>query len=258
MRLRLPVLLGAAALTAGCSWFSPFLEVRARMPEAPEHWRRAFPELRFQLACPGADPAQPGTLPDVQPGSLPDAPAGGSVALRLPKQANWPVLAYPQARGERLPPAGALFPLDLDADGDTLALSWEHGPAAEVIQALAREGFEVACLNARRLLEEMRLRSAGDPGGLDLDHLAARLASGEFRVTDLRLLPARDLALQLPPGTWFLDSPFRPAQAVADGQGLLLPAVPLGRRRLFCEQPPGGFDLYVGEREVLLVPLREY
>jgi hypothetical protein len=103
----------------------------------------------------------------------------------------------------------------------------------------------------------MRLRSAADPGGLDLDYLATCLASGEFRVTDLRLLPARDLALQLAPGTWFLDSPFRPAQTVAAGQCLLLPAVPLGRRRLFCEQQPGGFDMYVGEREVLLIPLEE-
>ncbi len=242
MRFRLPLLLPAAAFTAGCSWFSPFLEVRVQAPEAPLHWRRAFPELLFQLVCPEADLPQP------------VAPAGGSMTLRLPKRANWPVLAYPCARGVRLPPAGGLFPLDLTPEGDTLALSWEHGPAAEVLQALAREGLDVACLNARRLLEEMLVRSAGDPGCLDLDHLAACLASGEFRVTDLRLLPARDIRLELAPGTWFLGSPFRPAQPLAAGQAMLLPAVPLGRHRLFAEQTPGAFDLYVGEREVLLVP----
>lgn len=255
MHFRVLSLLPAAALAAGCSWFSPSLELRVQVPEVPEHWRRAFPELRFQLACPGADPPQPATA-DALPAA--DTPAGGSVMLRLPKRANWPVLAYPWARGVRLPPAGGLFPLDLAPEGDTLALSWEHGPAAEVFQALAREGVDIACLNARRLLEEMRVRSAGDPGCLDLDHLAACLASGQFRVTDLRSRPARDIALELTPGTWFLDSPFRPAQRLDAGQALRLPGLPLGRHRLFAEETPGGFALYVGEREVLLVPLDGY
>jgi hypothetical protein len=246
MRFRLLVLSPAAALVAGCSWFSACLEVRLQVPEAPEHWRQAFPELRFQLACPGAD-----GLPD-------DAPAGGSVRLRLPKRVNWPVLAYPWARGVRLPPAAGLFPVDLTADGDILELCWEHGPAAEVLQALIREGFDVGGLNARRLLDEMLARSAGDPGRLDLVHLADRLASGEFRVTDIRPLPARDIALQMPAGTWLLESPFRPAQPLSPGQALLLPAVPLGRHHLFAVELPGRFELYVGERQVLLLRLERY
>jgi hypothetical protein len=249
MRFRLLALPPALALAAGCSWFSPSLEVRLRLPELPEHWRRAFPELRFQLAYPEADCPQSGALPDALPGARP--------AVRLPKRANGPVLAYPWARGVRLPPAGGLFPLDLAPDGDTLELSWEHGPAAEVFQALAREGFDIARVNARRLVAEMLVHSAGDPGCLDLESLADRLASGEFRVTDIRPLPARELTLQVPPGTWFLESPFRPAQTLAPGQALMLPAVPLGLHRLFAVDPPGGFDLFVGEREVFLVPLYE-
>ena len=39
------------------------------------------------------------------------------------------------------------------------------------------------------------------------------------------------------------------------GQALALPAVPLGRHRLFAVEQPGGFDLYVSEREALLVPI---
>ncbi len=247
----------AAALVAGCSWFSPSLEVRVRVPEPPEHWGQAFPELRFQLASPQVDPLESEVPPGALPSALPEAPAGGYATLRLPKRANWPVLAYPCARGVRLPPAGGLFPLDLTPGGDTLELSWAHGPAAEVFQALAREGFDIGCLNARRLLEEMLARSAGDPGRLDLDHLAACLASGEFRVTALRPLPARDLCLQMPAGAWFLDSPFRSAQSLAAGQALLLAAVPLGSHRLFAVELPGGFDLYVSEPEVLLVPLEQ-
>ena len=247
MRFRLLALPTALLLAAGCSWFSPSLELRARVPEVPEHWRRAFPELRFQLACLEAGLPQPAALADLCP--------GGSAILRLPKRSNWPVLAYPRARGVRLPPAGGLFPLDLNAAGDTLELSWEHGPAAEVFQLLAREGFDLGPLNARRLLEEMRSRSGGDPYCLDLELLAGRLVSGQFRATDLRLRPARDVTLELAPGTWFLESPFRPARALEAGQALLLPAVPLGAHRLFAVEQPGGCDLFVGEREVFLLPL---
>ena len=196
-------------------------------------------------------------LPQATPGRSHAAPvpAAGSASLRLPKRANWPVLACPRARGVVLPPAGALYPLDLDSDGESLRLSWEHGPAAQVLQELARQGVDVSRLNGERLLEQMLALSAGDPGGLDLDHLASRLASGEFRVTDLRLRPTRELCLELPPGTWFLDSPFRPAQELEPGQELLLAAVPWGRYHLFAVQLPGGFDLFVGERKALLVPL---
>jgi len=230
------------AIPAGCDWYSGSVEVGLRLPELPEHWRRAFPELCFELVSP--DPAVP----------LTDCLPCGLGALRLPKQANWPVLAYPRARGVRLPPAGALFPLDLAPDGVTLRLSWEHGPAAEVLLALAREDFDISLVNGERLLTEMLARSAGDPWSLDLGHLAERLASGEFRVTDLRPLPAREIVLQVPPGQWFLESPFREAQTVGPGQALTLPTVPLGVHRLFAAGQPGGFDLFVNEREVFLLP----
>jgi hypothetical protein len=148
-----------------------------------------------------------------------------------------------------------LFPLDLDAAGDALVLSWEHGAAAEVFLLLVREGLDPGLLNARRLLEEMQARSGGDPGRLDLQLLAERLASGQFRVTDLRLKPARDVSLAIPSGSWFLESPFRSPQALEAGQTLLLPEVPLGAHTLFAVELPGGYELFVGEREALLLPL---
>jgi hypothetical protein len=240
MRFRLLALPAAAALAAGCSWFSASLEVRAQAPQAPEHWRRAFPELRFELASPDAEcPAA-------------DLPAGEWATLRLPKRANWPVLAYPWARGVRLPPAGGLFPLDLGSGGDSMVLSWEHGPAAELLQSLVRQGLDIGCLNVPRLVEEMLERSDGNPGSLDQVFLAERLASGQFRVTDIRLLPTRDLELDVPPATWFLESPFRAVEPPAEGSVLVLPAVPLGPHRLFAVELPGGYDLFASEREVLL------
>jgi hypothetical protein len=236
--IRLGVALPALALASGCSWFSATIEVRVQAPSPPERWREAFPELRFELCCPEGEP----TFCCVAP--------GGQASLRLPKRANWPVLAYPWARGARLAPAGGL-----DAGGDCLELRWEHGPAAEVFQALIREGFEVGRVNTRRLVEEMMARSTGDPFRLDLQALAAQLASEEFRVTDIVLLPARDVALEVAPGTWLLESPFRPAQCIAAGEALRILALSLGAHRLFAVELPGGFALYVSEREVLLLPL---
>lgn len=243
LSIRLGAALPALALASGCSWFSATVEVRVQAPSPPERWREAFPELRFELDCPEGQPA----LCCVAP--------GGQASLRLPKRVNWPVLAHPWARGARLAPAGGLYPLDLDAGGDCLVLRWERGPAAEVFQALIREGFEVGRVNARRLLEEMTARSTGDPFRLDLPALAAQLASEEFRVTDIRLLPARNVALEVAPGTWLLESPFRPAQCIAAGEALHIPALSLGAHRLFAVELPGGFALYVSEREVLLLPL---
>ena len=232
----------ALAIPAGCSWYSASVEVRARLPEAPEHWRQAFPELSFELVSPDAELPQSAAL------------LGGLGSVRLPKRVNWPVLAYPWARSVRLSPAGALYPLDLAADGESLELSWEHGPAAEVLQALVREDFDVSLVNGERLLAEMHARSGGDPYCLDLTHLAARLPSGEFRVTDIRPLPAREVSLEVPPGTWFLGSPFRLTQELDARQALVLSSVPIGRHRLFAVELPGGFDLFVSEREVFLLP----
>ena len=243
LSIRLGVWLPALALSSGCSWFSATVELRVQTPSPPEPWREAFPELRFELSCPGGDPPQCSVDP------------GGQTSLRLPKRVNWPVLAYPWARGARLAPAGGLYPLDLDPGGDCLELRWEHGPAAEAFQALIREGFEVGRVNARRLVEEMLARSTGDPFRLDLQALAGGLASEEFRVTDIQLLPSRDIALEMPPGTWLLESPFRPAQHKTAGEELRIPALSLGAHRLFALELPGGFALYVSEREVLLVPL---
>jgi hypothetical protein len=241
------VWLPALALASGCSWFSSTVEVYVRTPAPPQPWREAFPELFFELSCPEADPDTARCF--VEPCS--------QVSLRLPKRANWPVLAFPWVRGARLAPAGGLYPQDLDLGGDCLQLRWEHGSAAEVFQALIREGFEVGRVNARRLVEEMLACSAGDPCRLDLPALAAQLASDEFRVTDIRLLPARDVALEIGPGTWLLESPFRPAQRIAAGEALRIPALSLGAHRLFAVEPPAGFALYVTEREVLLLPLEE-
>lgn len=228
---------------AGCSWFSDELAVSVRLPETPEHWLKAFPELRYELLLPGADAA-----PEASPW-----PADGK--LSIPKESNWPVLAVPVIGDGRvrLPPAGAVWPLNLSAGGQDLVLRWEGGPLAEILLALRRERVDVSTLNTARLDREMRERSGGDPWRLDLAYLAERLASGEFRVTDIRALPCRSLLLPIPAGAWFLESPFCLPQVTAEGEALALTEVPLGAHRLFRVDGQAGYVLYVGSEGVEIV-----
>jgi hypothetical protein len=199
--------------------------------------------LRYELLLPGADAA-----PDASPW-----PSDGK--LSIPKESNWPVLAVPVIRDGRvrLPPAGAVWPLDLSAGGQELALSWEGGPLAETLLALRRERVDVSALNTARLDREMRDRSGGDPWRLDLIYLAERLASGEFRVTDIRALPCRTLLLPVPAGTWFLGSPFRSLQTAAEGETLVLTEVPMGTQRLFRSDGLACYILYIGSEAVEIV-----
>ncbi len=237
MRTRRFLLLFLCLPPAACSWFSTELTVGLRLPEPPDHWLEAFPELSYELLMPGAE-AMP------QPIAW---PADGK--LSIPKEPNWPVLAVPVIREGRvrLPPAGAVWPLDLSAEGE-LAPSWEGGPLAQTLLVLRRERVDVSALNTARLEVEMRDRSEGDPWKLDLPHLAEKLASEEFRVTDIRLLPFRSLLLPVPAGTWFLESPFRLPQVTSEGEALPLTDVPFGAHRLFRGGGLAGYALYVGSK----------
>jgi hypothetical protein len=243
-----PLLLFLCQVSAGCSWFSDELTLQARLPELPAHWREAFPDLSYELLVPQAD------------GTLRRVAWTGSGTITLPKDPNWPVLAVPYVRGGRvqLPPAGAVWPLDLAADGQALAFSWERGPLAETLLALRREQVEVSALNTARLALEMQTRSEGDPWRLDLVHLEERLASGEFRETDIRALPARDILLEVPAGQWFLETPFRLPQLVAEDEALALPEVTYGSHRLFSSDGLAGYALYVGEQDVLLLAVSSH
>ena len=236
MRARRFLLLFLCLPPAACSWFSTELTVSLCLPEPPDHWLKAFPDLGYELLLSGME-----AMPESSPW-----PADGK--LSIPKEPNWPVLAVPVTRNGRLrlPPAGAVCPLNLSAEGQELALSWEGGPLAATLLALRREHVDVSALNTTRLEVEMRDRSGGDPWRLDLAHLAEKLASGEFRVTDIRSLPFRSLLLPVPAGTWFLESPFRLPQVTAEGEALPLVDVPFGAHRLFRGDGLADYVLYVG------------
>jgi hypothetical protein len=255
----------------GCRFFACDIPLRLEFPEIPEHWAACFGDPAWLVVVPGTVVEQ-----------LVDA-GRNSLVLELPKNQHQPVLSYPIVFGGgcHLPPAAAVYPLDLSVDRRTLALRWEQGPAGELLRRLIAQGVATESLNVSRLCREIRERLGNDPWSLDLDRAAARLASGAFRVTDLRSLDCRQMRIPVEAGRWFLESPFfspisvpaeagpltnagrssKPGAAVEQAAYILsgpaelvLPSVPLGYHRLFEVHIGWVADLWVGEKETLWVP----
>jgi hypothetical protein len=260
----LPVLL------LGCRLFTCDVPLCLELPQIPEHWMICFGDLAWLVVVPGTDIEQ-----------LVDA-GQNILVLELPKSQNQPVLCYPVVLGGgcRLPPAAAVYPLDLREDLCTLPLRWEQGPVGELLRRLVAQGVAAESLNVPRLCQEIGMRFGTDPWTLDLERAAVGLASGAFRVTDLRALDCRQVRIMVEAGRWFLESPFFVPIAVPVETGppvkvgslaeagdpaeeaprilagpaeLVLPTVPLGYHRLFEVRMGWVADLWVGEKETLWV-----
>jgi hypothetical protein len=172
--------------------------------------------------------------------------------VRISKENNTPVLAYPWsaeaplAALEALKPAGGLWPADLRSGESmpVLALSWEDGAAAETIRLLWESGADAALVNGERLAE--RMREAPDPWTWDVTAIADTLAAGDFDAYDVDQLPASDVPLAVPPGTWLLESPFRPPLEPDPGGNILMEGLGFGLHHLFGAA--GRIDVYLDER----------
>ena len=244
--LRLPPVLLHLLLLGACVFWTPGVPLTVRLPEAPEHWQQTFPELGFRIVYPANDS---GDFAELQV----DGPA--PVPIMCPKVLYLPVLAYPNLprHSIELPPAGGVYPLDCDLVAQSIALSWHGGAVAEVLQRLWEQGMDCSAVNVPRLAEEIATSCQGDPWALDLQRISTGLAAEDFRLTDIRLAPCRDLLLEPGPGNWFLESPFR-LQVPTDADGfLLLRGVPLGAHILFENPPSARFLLYVQEETTLMI-----
>jgi hypothetical protein len=239
-------------LLYACSFYRPSLPLTVHIPVPPDHWQAIYSEATFRIVYPTSDNGEfEQRLVDGQ------AP----VSIELPKVINLPILAYPilAAQSVELPAAGGVYPLDCSISGNTISLCWQQGAVAEVLFRLWSQGVDCSVVNVSRLRREMTSRClgdpwAGDPWALDLDRICEKLAAEEFRLTDIRPIPHRDLKLEPGPGQWFLESPFRqPVQAEADGV-LLLEAVPFGAHFLFESSAGACLFLYVEKKNVLLSP----
>ena len=242
--LRLPALLHLLLLCT-CAFYSPGVSLTVHLPEAPEHWQQAFPELGFRILYPTNDSGGFAS-------HLVDSRT--AVTIQCPKVLYLPVLAYPTLPGHsiELPPAGGLYPLDCDAVAESISLSWQQGAVAQILHRLCEQGVDCSAVHVPRLSAEIATRCLGDPWALDLDRICNRLAAEDFSLTDIRLAPSRDLLLEPGPGSWFLESPFRhPISAETDGS-LLLRSVPLGAHLLFETPPESRYFLYVQEETTLM------
>jgi hypothetical protein len=245
--LRALVLLYLPSL-CNCVFYSSCAPLAVRLPEAPLHWQQAFPELSFRILYP-TNESGGFTSRRVDSDAL--------ATILCPKVLYLPVLAYPNLPGQsiELPPAGGVFPLDCDVAADSIFLSWQRGAVAEVLQHLWKQGVDCSAINVPRLCEEISTRCQGDPWALDLERICSRLAAEEFRLTDIRPAPSRNLLLEPGPGDWFLESPFRLQMSADTGGSLLLRSVPLGAHTLFENPPSTRYFLYVQEETALMIRL---
>jgi hypothetical protein len=234
-------------LFCACNFYSPQVSLEVHLPDAPEHWHTAFPELDFRILYPASES---GVFEERLTNRR------ERVVLWLPKTLYLPVLAYPNLPGQQteLPPAGGIYPLNCDIHTGFITLSWQQGATAEVLYRLWRQGINCSNINVPRLIGEISARCQGDPWTLDLDRICTRLATQSFSVTDIRPAPSRDLLLMPGPGNWFLESPFHlPVSVQAEGS-LFLQDVPLGEHFLFAASPAFRFFLYVDEETTLMIP----
>ena len=179
--------------------------------------------------------------------------------VRCPRAVNTPIVAWPYEPGNPESPAGSpgilrpagFFPLSLCAEGnrEMIVLSWEEGPAALVAARVQAEGRDMSRFNVSRLCGFFREHA--EPWALDLDFMAQRIAQGEFCAWDIDRLPCRDTEVEPGPGTWFLESPFSPTFAAADGR-VLLPQVTRGTHFLFSTAG-SSWRMQAGENESVLV-----
>jgi hypothetical protein len=240
-------LLWALVFFTGCDLLDPCLDIILELPPLPEHSAAVFEIQAYKLVYPGVDG-------DLVTGYA--AAEGGKIPIHLSKRYNSFVLAYPviTAWDIRLPPAGAVFPLQLERDGaDTLVLTWEAGVAASVYERLWRQGIDISCFNTARLLEVMKEKAPADPWAIDINLIAERIAAHDFSVYDVKLLPARDVALDVPGGNWFLESPFALTLHNEPGSALGLTAVCYGFHRLFAADGSMRFDFCVSETDCVVI-----
>ena len=241
----MPVLLQLLFCCA-CSFYSPGVSLTVRLPAVPQHWQQAFPDLSFRIL-----------YPTNRSGGFAEnrVDSHACPTILCPKVHYLPVLAYPNLPGQsiELPPAGGVYPLDCETLPASISLSWQQGAVAEILYRLWEQGVDCSTINAARLAGEIAVRCQGDPWGLDLERICSRLAAGEFRATDIRPAPSRDLLLEPGKGDWFLESPFRNRIAAQADGSLLLRNVPLGTHTLF-ESPPGvRYILYVEAETILML-----
>ena len=228
----------------GCDLLGDTAAWEAVLPDPPAHWDETFPVLEADLVTVGADGTVAVSVVQTSVRRFP---------VRLRKERNSLVLLYCRtgAADERLRPWGAVFPAQADRGTRTLTLSVTGGFVGERLMRLADRGFPVACFNTERLIALID-EAGGDPWVFDAPLLESRLAEGKFSVYALKPLPARPVALSLPAGEWFSESPLSPLWPVEEGAGPAIADLSYGYHTLYRRGAADRVYVSVAEKEVIV------
>jgi len=230
-------------LLLSCTWFGSQADLRISIPQPPEHWVRAFPDLTFVVVFPDTGGWRRVIATDISQPTV----------ITCVKAGNTPILAYPVSAGSIgfLRPAGGLFPMDCVDFGEPphLALSWQDGCLALIFKMLAERGFDTSLVNAARLASFVDRHA--DPWALDLDAIAERLILGDFSAFDIDLLPTREVTVRPGAGEWFLESPCASPRSVMDEAEITFPRLSIGMHMLFSVEGRR-VGIWVGETETVI------
>ncbi|MCE1197170.1 hypothetical protein LWX53_11820 [bacterium] len=192
-----------SVLAASCSLDCLFVhDIILAAPGRPRPWRGAH-ALRYRVAWRDAEGFARSAL----------VGEGEEIALRLKRGAPQAILAEPLWEGQRLFPAGALYPRDLEAppgdlpslDPDRMALSFASGYAAAVAAIMEEKGVDPWGFPIEKLAS-VPVGAGKDPWDLPPWKAADAILGGTFRAS---AFPAARAAFALPDGAeWLPESPF--------------------------------------------------
>jgi hypothetical protein len=243
------------------------VELDVELPSLPEPWIAAFGTLGYELAWRGPS----GTAETVVVDRWDPGRTGPTVVLAAGGYAPVTVTPVGPAPQMRLPPAGGVFPLDVDPVSGALCVSFRQGPAARLLAQLlgSAANLEPGSVDVERLAREIQRIGADDPWSVDLRSLMEALLGQDpdhARCTRLPALPVSIPAAELPDWpeatVFVLDNPLAASLSPppqVDGEPRLVAGdLAVGLHRLFSCSPEGVWmgtwlDLGVSRSEVVWI-----
>lgn len=191
------------ACLSSCDVVQPFFchSLVVAMPPTPEAWR-GMPSLTYEVLW--SD--EFGETRSAYTGP------GDEVRIKVRRGQRQVVIAYPLFRGERLRPAGALYPFDVEALSgrfpssrpDVLRLGFSSGYSAETALCLEKSGHDPWAYPLERLHHAWEDKGV-DPWLVSPARIAEALADGVFRVS---LFSLSTESVTLPSDSlWWPESP---------------------------------------------------
>ncbi|MFP4510378.1 MAG: hypothetical protein ACLFNQ_09630 [Spirochaetaceae bacterium] len=183
-------------LLTGCSLVSGTRIIDLHLPDLPASWAGMEADLEYVVTLNGEEERV-------------SAP-GATIPVAVPAAEPSVVLVHPRLRG-----GGAVF-----RPGGAVVLyeeasvysSWEDGPLAHIVQAVAATGYPIERINLERLQAEILDRAGRRAWSISIPHVVSALVREEMRVYDVnphdgydvRIAPAETLSGY---SAWVLSDP---------------------------------------------------